>query len=52
MIDGFERRRIDTGETEINLMIGGDGPPVLLLHGYPQNLIMWRKVAPTLATTV
>lgn len=49
MLDGLDQRRIDTGETEINLMIGGDGPPVLLLHGYPQNLIMWRKVAPLIA---
>ena len=30
-------------------MIGGDGPPVLLLHGYPQTHAMWHKVAPELA---
>jgi haloacetate dehalogenase len=29
--------------------VGGDGPPVLLLHGYPQTHLMWRGVAPALA---
>lgn len=30
-------------------MVGGSGPPLLLLHGYPQTLVMWHKVAPVLA---
>ena len=30
-------------------MVGGSGPPVLLLHGYPQTHVMWHKVAPVLA---
>jgi haloacetate dehalogenase len=46
---GFERRRIATSGAEINLVTGGSGPPLLLLHGYPQTHIMWRKVAPRLA---
>jgi haloacetate dehalogenase len=33
----FERRRIKTAGAEINLVIGGSGPPLLLLHGYPQT---------------
>jgi haloacetate dehalogenase len=33
----------------INCAVGGSGPPVLLLHGYPQNHLMWRHVAPVLA---
>lgn len=49
MFRGFERRRIDTGEVTINTVIGGNGPPLLLLHGYPQTHAMWRKVAPRLA---
>lgn len=49
MFEGFERRRIDAGEVEINTLVGGDGPPLLLLHGYPQSHVMWRKVAPALA---
>jgi haloacetate dehalogenase len=46
---GFERRRITTSGAEINLVTGGNGPPLLLLHGYPQTHLMWRKVAPLLA---
>lgn len=47
--EGFENRRIETSENEINLVIGGSGPPLLLLHGYPQTHFMWHKVAPALA---
>jgi haloacetate dehalogenase len=46
---GFERRRIATSGAEINLVTGGNGPPLLLLHGYPQTHVMWRKIAPRLA---
>ncbi len=49
MFDGFETHRIETRETEINLVAGGAGPPLLLLHGYPQSHVMWHKVAPALA---
>jgi haloacetate dehalogenase len=46
---GFEHRRITTSGADINLAFGGSGPPLLLLHGYPQTHLMWRKVAPRLA---
>ena len=49
MFEGFKQSRIRTSGAEINLRIGGDGPPVLLLHGYPQTHAMWHKVAPRLA---
>ena len=49
LFPGFERRKIRTSEATINLVIGGEGPPVLLLHGYPQTHAMWHKVAPVLA---
>lgn len=49
MFEGFEKRRIETRETEINLVTGGKGPPLLLLHGYPQCHVMWHKIAPRLA---
>ena len=49
MFEGFETRAIETSETRIHLRIGGSGPPVLLLHGYPQSHVMWHKVAPRLA---
>ena len=49
MFEGFERHRIQAGEVTINCVTAGKGPPLLLLHGYPQNLAMWAKAAPFLA---
>ncbi len=49
MFEGFERKRIDVGGVEIACRVGGSGPPVLMLHGFPQSLAMWGKVAPLLA---
>jgi haloacetate dehalogenase len=49
LLPGFERRQIETSGATINLVTGGSGPPLLLLHGYPQTHVMWRKVAPALA---
>lgn len=49
MFEGFKQRRIKTPEVEIHLRIGGSGPPLLLLHGYPQTHVMWHRVAPVLA---
>src|SRR5919197_261382 len=49
MFEGFERRQITTSGTTINLVKGGDGPPLLVLHGYPQTHVMWHKIAPRLA---
>lgn len=49
MFNGFTRKKINTTEIAINLVQGGDGPPVLLLHGYPQTHVMWHHVAPLLA---
>jgi haloacetate dehalogenase len=49
LFPGFTQTRIRTSGASINLVIGGEGPPVLLLHGYPQTHAMWHKVAPQLA---
>ena len=49
MFEGFTKQRIDTGDVDINLVTGGTGEPLLLLHGYPQTHIIWHKVAPVLA---
>ena len=49
MFEGFERRRVTAGEVEIALVVGGSGPPLLLLHGYPQTHVIWHKIAPRLA---
>jgi haloacetate dehalogenase len=49
MFEGFTRERVATSEAEIDLVRKGAGPPLLLLHGYPQTKAMWHKVAPGLA---
>ena len=49
MLEGFQSRRIQLSEAEIYLRIGGEGPPLLLLHGYPQTHLAWHRVAPMLA---
>jgi haloacetate dehalogenase len=49
MFEGFERRRVVTSGAEIHLVTGGSGPPLLLLHGFPQTHVMWHRVAPRLA---
>jgi haloacetate dehalogenase len=48
---GFKPFRVMTAGAEINGVIGGSGPPVLLLHGAPQSHLTWRLVAPKLAAT-
>jgi haloacetate dehalogenase len=49
MFEGFDRKDIRTRETAIHAVVGGSGPPLLLLHGYPQTHAMWHKIAPGLA---
>ena len=46
---GFEPIRIETSGATINGVKGGKGPPLLLLHGWPQTLAEWHLVAPMLA---
>jgi haloacetate dehalogenase len=45
----FKTRTIKTRGARIHLVTAGDGPPVLMLHGYPETHAMWHKVAPALA---
>jgi pimeloyl-ACP methyl ester carboxylesterase len=49
-LPGFEYRRMDVEGVMVNHAIAGSGPPLLLLHGYPENHLMWRHVAPGLST--
>jgi haloacetate dehalogenase len=49
MFEGFAAERIRTAGPAINLVRGGQGPPLLLLHGYPQTHVMWHRIAPGLA---
>lgn len=46
--DDFDKVQIKTNGAEINLVHGGSGSPLLLLHGYPQTHVMWHEVAPRL----
>jgi haloacetate dehalogenase len=48
---GFKAFRVKTSGAEINGVIGGQGPPILLLHGAPLSHVTWRLVAPALAAT-
>src|SRR3712207_3680051 len=47
--DTFTSRYIDTGELRQHAVIGGGGPPLLLVHGWPQTWYAWRLVMPELA---
>ncbi|HEX9200764.1 MAG TPA: alpha/beta fold hydrolase [Acidobacteriaceae bacterium] len=47
--DTFTSRYVDTGEVCLHAVIGGEGPPLLLVHGWPQNWYYWRLVMPALA---
>ena len=49
MFDNFTKTRIKANGVSINLVHGGIGPPLLLLHGYPQTHVEWHKIAPKLA---
>lgn len=46
---GFVRSTVQTSGTAINVLKGGGGPPLLLLHGAPQSHVSWRLIAPQLA---
>jgi len=46
---GFVQSTVETSGTTIKVVKGGDGPPLLLLHGAPQSHVSWRLVAPELA---
>jgi haloacetate dehalogenase len=49
VIEGFEYTTIEVGPTRYAPGVAGDGPPVLLLHGFPQTHYCWHLVAPGLA---
>jgi haloacetate dehalogenase len=46
---GFSRETIETSGASIHALLGGSGPPLLLLHGHPQTHVCWHKIAGRLA---
>jgi haloacetate dehalogenase len=48
-IPGFESRSVGTEHGAVRTYLGGSGPSLLLLHGFPETSLMWREVAPLLA---
>src|SRR5439155_22672766 len=49
LFPGFKTAKIQTSGATLNLVSGGKGSPVLLMHGYPQTHVLWHKIAPKLA---
>jgi haloacetate dehalogenase len=49
LFPGFESRKIETSGATIHTLRGGSGPPLLLVHGYPQTHVEWHKIAARLA---
>jgi pimeloyl-ACP methyl ester carboxylesterase len=47
--DTFTSRYVDTGELRMHAVTGGEGPPLLLVHGWPQSWYQWRMLMPALA---
>ena len=49
MFKNFKKSIAKVNNVNINYVIGGSGPPILLLQGYPQSHYIWHKIAPALA---
>src|ERR1700754_660077 len=49
MFEGFTLEYVDVGEVTLRVRHGGDGQPVVLLHGHPRTHTTWHRVAPQLA---
>ena len=49
LINTFTSTYVDTGDVRLHAVVGGDGPPLLLIHGWPGSWYYWRLVMPALA---
>src|SRR5690242_863496 len=47
--DTFTSQYIDTGDLRLHAVVGGEGPPLLLVHGWPETWYAWRLLMPALA---
>lgn len=48
-LQGFQSRKVRAGDIDMHAVIGGNGPPLVLIHGFPQTWWEWRKMMPRLA---
>jgi pimeloyl-ACP methyl ester carboxylesterase len=48
-LDGFDERELERQGTRLRYAVGGDGPPLLLVHGLGGTIENWRALAPALA---
>jgi hypothetical protein len=46
--DMFTSRYVDTGDLRLHAVVGGEGPPLLLIHGWPETWYAWRLLMPAL----
>ncbi len=49
LFPGFAQQKRRVNGIDVHLRHGGNGPPLMLLHGFPQTHTIWHKVAPQLA---
>lgn len=49
LLEGFDTQVVELADVTIQVRTGGRGAPIQLLHGYPQSMVMWHRVAPRLA---
>jgi haloacetate dehalogenase len=49
LFPGFKQTFIKTSGATLNTLVGGNGPPLLLIHGHPETHVTWHKVVPQLA---
>jgi haloacetate dehalogenase len=50
MFEGFVDELVDLGDVQLRVRFGGEGPPLLLIHGHPRTSATWHRVAPQLIT--
>ena len=50
MFEGFADEMVDLGDVQLRVRLGGEGPPLLLIHGHPRTSATWHRVAPQLIT--
>lgn len=51
MLNSFQPLTVERNGVQLHSRVGGEGSPLLLLHGHPQSMAMWHRVAPALAKT-